>query len=71
MGFNPQQNLQFFVAFLNKGLSLRFMCSDQHLKYWMPRGFPLTSSSLMDYHVEQYTHVPLLHPRSCLLLSCI
>ena len=33
------------------------MCSDQHVKYRMPRGFPLTSSLLLDYHVKQYTHV--------------
>ena len=32
------------------------MCSDQHVKDRMPRGFPLTSSLLLDYHVKQYTH---------------
>ena len=26
----------FFIVFLNKGLSLWFMCSDQHVKYWIP-----------------------------------
>ena len=30
-----------------KGLSLCFMCSDQYVKYRMPRGFPLTSSLLL------------------------
>ena len=28
------------------------MCSDQHVKYRMLRGFPLTSSLLLDYHVK-------------------
>ena len=36
-------------------LSLYFMCSGQHVKYWMPRGFPLTSSLLLDYHLKQHT----------------
>ena len=27
------------------------MCSDLHVKYWMPRGFHLTMSLLLDYHV--------------------
>ena len=26
------------------------MCSDEHVKYWMPRGFPSTSRLLLDYH---------------------
>ena len=44
-----------------KGLSLYFMCSDQHVKYRVPRGFPLTSSSLLDYHVKTIcTHVILI-----------
>ena len=45
-----------FIISLSKGLSPRFMCSDQHVKYWMPPGFPLTSSLLLDYHVKQYIH---------------
>ena len=32
------------------------MCSDQHVKYMMPRGFPTTSSFLLDYHVKQNSH---------------
>ena len=32
-------------------------CSAQHVKYRMPRGFPLTSSVLLDYHVKQYIHI--------------
>ena len=33
------------------------MCSDQHVKYQMSRGFPLTISLLLDYHVKRYyTH---------------
>ena len=42
------------IVSLSKGLSPCFMCSDQHVKYWMPRGFPLTSSLLLDYHIKQY-----------------
>ena len=38
-------------------LSLCFMCSDQHVKYRMPRGFPVTSSLLLDYHFKQYIHI--------------
>ena len=44
------------IAVQSKDLSLYFMCSDQHVKYWMPRGFPSTSSLPLDYHVKQYTH---------------
>ena len=33
------------------------MCSDQHVKYRMPCGFPLTSSLLLDFHVKQNTHI--------------
>ena len=46
----------FFIVSLRKVLSLCFMCSDQHVKYWMPREFPLTGSLLLDYHVKQYIH---------------
>ena len=31
-------------------------CSDQNVKYWMPRGFPFTSLLLFHYHVKQYIH---------------
>ena len=37
-------------------LNSSLMCSDQHVKYWIPRGFPLTSSLQLDYHVKQYIH---------------
>ena len=53
MGFDSQQKLQFSHI---KGLSLTFICSDQHVKYRMPHGFPLTSSLLLDYHIKQYIH---------------
>ena len=50
------KSCSFDIVSLSKGLSLCFMCSDQHVKYRMPRGFPSTSSLLLDYHVKQYTH---------------
>ena len=31
--------------------SCSFLCYDQHVKYWICRGFPLTSSLLLDYHI--------------------
>ena len=34
-------------------ISLPFMYSGQHVKYWMPCGFPLTSNLLMHYHAKQ------------------
>ena len=49
MGFDSQQELQF-----SHSLSLCFMCSDQHVKYRMSRRFSLTSSLLLNYHVNQY-----------------
>ena len=56
----PAKAVVFFIVSLSKGLSLYFMCSDQHVKYWMPPGFPLTSSLLFDNHIKQYTHTA--HP---------
>ena len=58
----------FLIVSLSKSLSLCFMCSDQHVKYRMPRGFPLTSSLLLDYHVKQYTHAYLFALCYCLNL---
>ena len=49
--------LQFYHCLFKQGLITVFMCSDQHVKNRMPRGFPLTSSLLLDYHVKQYIHV--------------
>ena len=51
-----------FSVFSSRGLSLGFMCSDQHVKYRIPCGFLLTSSLLLDYHVKQciYTHINLI-----------
>ena len=49
----PGTNCCFLIV---KVLSLYFMCSDQHIKYWMSRGFPPTSSLLFDHHVKQYIH---------------
>ena len=46
----PAKTAVFFIFSLSKGLSLYFLCSDQHVKHWMPRGFPLTSSLLLDYN---------------------
>ena len=51
------KNCNFLIVYLSKGLLLCFMCSDQHVKYWMPDGFPLTSSLLLDYLVKQHTHL--------------
>ena len=55
-GSIPSKSCNFLIVSLSKGLSLCFMCSDQHVKYWMPRGLSLTSSLLLDYHVKQYVH---------------
>ena len=33
----PDKSCSFLTVL---GLSLRFMCSDQYVKYWMPRGIP-------------------------------
>ena len=30
------------------------LCYDQHVKNWMPGGFPLTSNLLLDYHIKQH-----------------
>ena len=46
----------FLIVSLSKCLSLCFLCSEQHVKYRMPRGFPLTSSLLLDYHFKQNVH---------------
>ena len=59
-GSIPSNSCSFFIVSLSKGLSLCFMCSDQHVKYWMPRRFPLTTSLLLDYHAKQYIHTPSL-----------
>ena len=45
---------------------LGFMCSKKNLKYWIPLGFPSTSSLLMDYQVNQYTHTHVRTAHSCL-----
>ena len=59
---NTHKSCSFLIVSLSKSLSLCFMCSDQHVKYRMPRGSPLTSSLLLDYHVKQYarTHILIL-----------
>ena len=36
----------FLIVPLSKGLSLCFVCSDQHVKYRMSRGVPSTSSAI-------------------------
>ena len=56
-GSIPNKSCSFLIVFLTKGLSLYFMYSDQHVKYRMPRGFSLTSSLQLDYHVKTiHTH---------------
>ena len=55
-GSIPGKSCSFLIVSLSKSLSLCFMCSDQHVKYQMPRGFSLTSSLLLDYHVKQKIH---------------
>ena len=55
-GWGSGKSCSCLIVSLSKDLSLCFMCSDQHVKYRMPREFPLTNSLLLDYHVEQYTH---------------
>ena len=49
------KNCSFLISFHKQRLtlSLRFMRSDQLVKYWMSRGFPLASSFLLDYNVKQ------------------
>ena len=49
------------IVFLSKGLSLCFMCTDQHVKYWMPRKFPLTSSLLLNYRFKSDVCSPKKH----------
>ena len=46
----------FPIVSFSKSLSQLFMCSDQHVKYRIIHGFPLTSSLLLDYHIKQYIH---------------
>ena len=53
-GSIPNKSCSFFITSLSKDLSQYFICSDQHVKYWMPRGFPMTSSLILDYHVNQW-----------------
>ena len=68
-GSIPGKTCSFFIVSLSKGLSLYFMCSNQHVKYWMPRELPLTSSLLLDYDVKQYIHARAhthTHTHACL-----
>ena len=53
-GSFPGKSCSFFIVPLSKGLSLCFMCSDQHVKYQMPHWFPLPSSLLLEYYVKKY-----------------
>ena len=62
-GSIPGNSCSLLIVSLSKGLSLYFMCSDQHVKYQMPRVFSLTSSLLLDYHVKRHTHTHMAsHP---------
>ena len=67
-GSIPGNSCSCLIMSLSKGLSLCFMCSDQHAKYRMPYGFPLTSI-LLDYHVKQYTHTPWSAGNVCCVSS--
>ena len=68
----------FFIVSLSKNSSLCLMCSDQHVKCWMPHGFPLTSSLLLwitIYTIDQfcttyclYRHSASLHTFWCLFV---
>ena len=75
-GSIPGESCRILTIFVSKSLSLYFMCSDQHVKYPMPCGFPLTSSFLLDYHVKHYTQthaIRQLHPylnSMCILRAC-
>ena len=51
----PTEAAVFFRVFLSKGFSLRFMCSDQHVKFRMPLGFSLTSSLLNNTYTHLFT----------------
>ena len=62
-GSIPGKSCSFLIVSFSKGLSLCFMCSDQHVKYRMPRGFPSTNSLLLNYHVKQYV-LAQTHTRS-------
>ena len=52
-GSIPGKSCIFLIVSLSKGLSLCSMWSEQNVKDWMPRGFSLTSSLLLDYHIKQ------------------
>ena len=56
----PAKAAVFYHSLIGLSTVLYVMCSDQHVEYWMPCGFPLTSSLQLDYHVEQYInkHTP-------------
>ena len=51
----PAKSCSFLIVSLSKSLSLRFMCSNQHVKYWMSRGFPLTSTYTPPTHARAHT----------------
>ena len=44
-----------------EGLPPCFMCTDQHVKYWMPRKFLLTSSLLLNYRFKSDVCSPKKH----------
>ena len=51
----------FLIVSLSEGLSLRFMCSDQHVNSRMPS--KLARSLLLDYHIKharKYTQLESL-----------
>ena len=51
----PDKTRSLLLVSPSKRFSLYAMCSDQHVKFSMPRGFLFTSSFLLDYHVKN-TH---------------
>ena len=55
-GSIPNRNCSFVIVSLSKNLSLCFMCSDQHVKYRMPRGFPFPTPTCMPTRTRTCTH---------------
>ena len=58
-GSIPGKASSFLKISTSNGLSLHFMCSNQHIDCWMLRWFHFNSGLLLDYNVEQnaQTHV--------------
>ena len=70
LGSLPGESCSFLIVSLSKRLSLYFMRSDQHVKYRMPRGFPVISSLILDYHIKQCILIHMSFVFIC-VWSCI